>query len=87
MIEVKKEGILLKKSGLEFENEGVLNPAIMQDGNTIHLFYRAVQSGNFSTIGYCKLDGPMTIRERSDKPIIVAEADYEKHGVDDPRIS
>jgi len=87
MIEVKKEGILLKKSGLEFENEGVLNPAIMQEGNTIHMFYRAVQSGNFSTIGYCRLDGPTTIRERSDKPILVAEADYESHGVEDARIT
>ena len=38
MIEVKKEGILLKKTHLEFENEGVLNPGVMQEGNTVHLF-------------------------------------------------
>jgi hypothetical protein len=31
MIAVKKEGILLKKSGLGFENEGVLNPAVIAD--------------------------------------------------------
>jgi len=86
MIEIKKEGILLNKTDLEFENEGVLNPAIMQEGNTVHLFYRAVRKGNFSTIGYCKLDGPLTIRERSDKPIIIPQYDYESHGVEDPRI-
>jgi len=86
MIEIKKEGILLNKTDLEFENEGVLNPAIMQEGNTVHLFYRAVRKGNFSTIGYCKLDGPLTIRERSDKPVIIPQYDYESHGVEDPRI-
>ena len=86
MIEVKREGIILKKTELEFENEGVLNPAIMQEGNTVHIFYRAVSKGNFSTIGYCKLDGPLTIIERSDKPVISSEYIYESHGVEDARI-
>jgi predicted GH43/DUF377 family glycosyl hydrolase len=86
MIEVKKEGILLNKTELEFENEGVLNPAVMQEGNTVHLFYRAVRKGNYSTIGYCKLDGPLTITERSDKPILTSQYEYESHGVEDARI-
>ncbi|PKP01919.1 MAG: pesticidal protein Cry7Aa [Bacteroidetes bacterium HGW-Bacteroidetes-6] len=86
MIEVKRECILLEKTRLEFENDGVLNPAVYQDGDTIHLFYRAVKEGNFSTIGYCQLDGPTTIRERSNKPILVPEFDYESHGVEDARI-
>ena len=86
MIEVKKEGILLKKTHLEFENEGVLNPGIMQEGHTVHLFYRAVRKGNYSTIGYCKLDGPLTIRERSDKPVLTSQYEYESHGVEDARI-
>jgi len=29
MIEVKKEGVILTKTNLEFENEGVLNLAVM----------------------------------------------------------
>jgi predicted GH43/DUF377 family glycosyl hydrolase len=86
MIEVKKEGILLNKTELEFENEGVLNPAVMQEGNTVHLFYRAVRKGNYSTIGYCKLDGPLTITERSDKPVLTSQYEYESHGVEDTRI-
>ncbi|MBF0107090.1 MAG: pesticidal protein Cry7Aa [Deltaproteobacteria bacterium] len=86
MIEVKKEGILLKKTDLEFENDGVLNPAIMQEGNTVHIFYRAVQKGNHSTIGYCKLDGPLTVKERSEKPILIPQHKYESHGVEDARI-
>jgi len=86
MIEVKKEGIILKKTELEFENEGVLNPAVMQEGNDIHMFYRAVRNGNFSSIGYCKLDGPLTVKERSVKPILTSEFQYESHGVEDARI-
>lgn len=86
MIKVRKEGILLSKTDFEFENESVLNPATMQEGQTVHLFYRAVRNGNFSTIGYCRLDGPLTISERWNKPFIVPEFEYEKHGVEDPRI-
>jgi hypothetical protein len=60
MIAVIKEGILLTKTALGFENEGVLNPASISDGGFVHLFYRAVAEGNFSSIGYCKLRGPIT---------------------------
>jgi predicted GH43/DUF377 family glycosyl hydrolase len=86
MITVKKEGILLTKTNLEFENEGILNPAIIREGDSVHIFYRAVQSGNHSTIGYCRLNGPLTVAERWDKPIMVPEFDYESHGVEDARI-
>jgi predicted GH43/DUF377 family glycosyl hydrolase len=86
MIEIKKEGILLSKTDLEFENEGVLNPAAIREGNDVHLFYRAVKKGNYSSIGYCRLNGPLTIAERWDRPIIVPEFEYESKGVEDPRI-
>lgn len=43
MIEVKKEGVLLNKTELGFENEGVLNPAVIKVDDIIHLFYRAVR--------------------------------------------
>jgi len=64
MIEVKKEGVILSKTELEFENEGVLNPAVIRIGDSVHIFYRAVQLWNQSTIGYCRLDGPLNIAER-----------------------
>lgn len=87
MIEVKKEGILIEKTELGFENEGVLNPAAIRVGDDVHLFYRAVSKGNYSTIGYCKLNGPLTVIERSDSPLIFPQAAYELHGVEDPRIT
>ena len=86
MIDVKKEGILLSKTDLEFENEGVLNPAAIREGDDVHIFYRAVKNGNHSSIGYCRLNGPLTIAERWNKPIIVPEFEYESKGVEDPRI-
>ena len=86
MIKVKKEGILLEKTKLQFEDEGVLNPAVIKEGNFIHVFYRAVSTGNYSSIGYCKLEGPYMVIERSDIPVLVPQFDYESHGVEDPRI-
>ena len=86
MIEVKKEGVILEKTNLIFENEGVLKPAAIKDGECVHLFYRAVSNGNYSSIGYCKLTGPLTIEVRFETPILFSEFEYESHGVEDPRI-
>ena len=86
MIEVKKEGVLLMKTDLEFENEGVLNPAVLRDGDSVHVFYRAVREGNHSSLGYCRLDGPLTVAERLETPFMVPEFDYESKGVEDARL-
>lgn len=86
MIAVKNEGIILSETELDFENDGVLNPAIMQEGNTVHVFYRAVRRGNYSTIGYAKLEGPLKVVERHQKPLIIPSTDDEVHGIEDPRI-
>lgn len=87
MIDIKKEGIVLGKTALGFENEGVLNPAVIKDGDYVHIYYRAVSKGNYSSIGYCKLKGPLTVEERYDVPVLTPHFDYESHGVEDPRIS
>lgn len=85
-ITIKKEGILLKKTELSFECDGVLNPAVIKEGNSIHLFYRAVAIGNCSTIGYCLLSTPLVIEQRLHHPVLSPEYEYEKHGMEDPRI-
>ncbi len=86
MITIEKHGIILSPTEREFENNGVLNPGVYQEGNTVHLLYRAVQHGNLSTIGYAKTEGPYEIVERLDKPLINRDFDYESHGVEDARI-
>src|SRR5665213_2185546 len=86
MIDVQKEGVVLRKTGLSFEDESVLNPAVIREGDVIHLFYRAVHIRNYSSIGYCSLDSPLNVIERYDKPLLDPEFDYESHGMEDPRI-
>ena len=86
MVSVKKEGVILRGSNLDFENESVLNPAVMQVGDKVHLFYRAVHVKNQSCIGYCRLNGPLTIEQKDNTPFLIPEFDYEKHGMEDPRI-
>jgi beta-1,2-mannobiose phosphorylase / 1,2-beta-oligomannan phosphorylase len=86
MVKVTKHGVILEATDKEFENQAVLNPTCIQEGNTVHMFYRAVKKGNFSSIGYCRLDGPLKIVERMDKPIIAPSESYEIHGTEDPRV-
>ncbi len=87
MIEVKKEGIILNKTELGFECDGVLNPAVIWEGDKIYMFYRAVGKGNYSSIGYCELSTPLIVSERNDTPILFPQFDYEACGVEDPRIT
>lgn len=87
MINVVKHGVILEKTDLGFENAGVLNPAVIREADSVHLFYRAVRKGNYSTIGYCRLDGPLTVAERFDMPVLFPQSDYESQGLEDPRIA
>jgi predicted GH43/DUF377 family glycosyl hydrolase len=86
MLNVEKLGVILAPTEREFEKYGLLNPGIYQEGNIVHFFYRAVQYGNLSTIGYAKSDGPFNIIERLEQPLIEIDFEYEKHGVEDARI-
>jgi len=87
MINLKKHGILLEKTENGFETEAVFNPAAVRVGDLVHLFYRAVRPGNYSTIGHCILDGPLKVMERKDKPLLFPEKNYESQGIEDPRIT
>jgi predicted GH43/DUF377 family glycosyl hydrolase len=84
-MEIRSAGIILERTSHEFESQAVLNPACIEDGGVTHMYYRAVKPGNFSSIGYCRLEGSRVI-ERWDHPILTPEYDYESHGLEDPRI-
>ncbi len=64
MIEVKKHGILLKPTELRFEEHGVANPACIEADGKIHMFYRAVDKDNFSSLGYCELKTPTEVGKK-----------------------
>ncbi len=86
MIKIKSEGIILESSENSFDNQAVLNPACIEIGGLTHMFYRAVRRGDMvSSIGYCQLKENKVIH-RSDKPVLFPEYDYEKMGIEDPRI-
>jgi beta-1,2-mannobiose phosphorylase / 1,2-beta-oligomannan phosphorylase len=87
MLKVKREGILLRPTKIAFEDLATLNPGVYQDGDYVHVLYRAVNKRNVSSIGYAKLKGPMEIIERWEKPIFKPQYDYEKRGLEDPRIT
>lgn len=86
MITVLKHGIIIEKRAVNFECEGVLNPAVIKFNGFIHLFYRAVSTGNRSTIGYCRLSHPTKVDFRMDSPLLIPEFPYEEIGMEDPRI-
>lgn len=86
MILVKKEGIILRKRDLDFESQGVLNPAIIKEGDRVYMFYRAVAKNNYSTIGFCELNGPLELSQRYNIPVLSPMGDSESRGIEDPRI-
>lgn len=86
MLTVEKHGIILDPTEKEFENKGVLNPGVYQEGETLHILYRAIKNGGWSTIGYAKTEGPLKVVERLENPLIISELPAEKKGVMDARI-
>lgn len=86
MISVKREGVLLAPTDLFFENKAVLNPGIYQEGNTVHVVYRAINDQFVSHLGYAKLEGPTKVAERWNQPFMAPKLRYEKCGLEDPRI-
>jgi len=86
MIAVKREGIIIEPTNLPFEDDGVMNPAVIAEGNKVHLFYRAVRKGNHSTIGYCRMAGPLNVVYRAKNPVLSPSLDCESQGMEDPRI-
>ncbi|MBI5079472.1 pesticidal protein Cry7Aa [Candidatus Wolfebacteria bacterium] len=86
-LKVEKLGLVLEPTKNSFEKTAVLNPACYQDGEFVHVFYRAIDGLNRSSIGYAKLHGPNKVVERWNHPIIGRDYPYEKKGVEDPRIT
>jgi len=86
MVKVEKHGIILSPTNRDFENKGTVNPGVYQEGDEVHLFYRAVQDQNLFSIGYAKANGPLKIIERLDRPIITRDFDFESQGVKDATI-
>lgn len=86
MLTIKDEGVVLRSTKLKFEAKAVFNPACIEANGITHLFYRAVDQQNVSSIGYCQLINNQVVN-RLERPIIFPEYSYERKGTEDPRIT
>jgi len=85
--------IIAPRPGALWESDGTINPAAIDLGDKTHILYRAVASGNVSTIGYAVSSDGLCIDERQDKPAYFPRAVFEtrpgaatSYGCEDPRI-
>ena len=78
---------ILAPRGAGFEARGTFNPAVVRDGSTFVMLYRAQDRSGISTLG--RATSPDGIRfTRDDSPVLIPEAPYEKGGgVEDPRLT
>ena len=86
-LKVEKLGVILEPTERSFENVAVLNPGCYQEGEYVHIFYRAISKSHRSSIGYAKLKGPTEVVERWKHPIMARDFEYEKKGIEDPRVA
>jgi len=85
-LDQRSGGVILQKTNLPFENKGVFNPGCVERDGIIHMFYRAMSEGDYSSIGYATFDREHHLLSRSDSPLLTPEFEYESHGLEDPRV-
>jgi predicted GH43/DUF377 family glycosyl hydrolase len=76
---------ILSPRGEGFEAAGVFNPAVIRRGREYVMLYRAQDRAGVSRLGYATSRDGLMFTRRAD-PILVPEADYERRGVEDPRL-
>ena len=79
--------ILLPNEDTWWESEAVFNPAVLYDGNKVHMLYRAIGEYEhyISRFGYaCSTDGFNF--ERKNAIAFRPTRGYEKYGIEDPRL-
>jgi predicted GH43/DUF377 family glycosyl hydrolase len=70
-----------------WESAGVFNAAAVDIGGSVHLLYRATDPGNYSKLGYARLEDGIHVDERLPEPVYIPREPFEVHGTEDPRLS
>lgn len=70
-----------------WESQYVFNPAVVQLGGKIHIFYRAIGEDAISRLGYASSKDGYNIDERLKYPVFGPATSHEKRGCEDPRIT
>ena len=83
-----KNPILIPNESNWWESKAVFNCAASYDGDNVHILYRAVgeYENYISRIGYASSEDGYLFRRR-DEIAFDPTADYEKYGIEDPRLS
>ncbi|HEY7109926.1 MAG TPA: hypothetical protein VH415_10880 [Nitrososphaeraceae archaeon] len=84
----KNNPILIPNRTNWWESKAVFNCSVLYDGITVHMLYRAIGEYHdyVSRIGYaCSNDG--IVFHRRNQVAICPEKDFEKFGMEDPRLS
>ncbi len=69
----REHGNPVLRAGHGWEQGGVMNPAAVEAGGRVHLFYRAVGSDGVSRIGYASSKDGATFDERLPYPVFAIE--------------
>ncbi|HEY4508926.1 MAG TPA: hypothetical protein VJC13_01430 [Candidatus Paceibacterota bacterium] len=59
-----KNPVIIPRSGLDWEAIGTFNPSVFQDGNKLHLFYRALGNDGISRVGYASSKDGLSFERR-----------------------
>lgn len=70
-----------------WESHHVFNPAVIQLGGRIHIFYRAIGEDAISRLGYASSKDGYHLDERLSYPVFEPANSYEKRGCEDPRLT
>lgn len=83
----KNNPILIPDETSWWEKKAVFNCAVLYDGKVIHMLYRAIgEYENYvSRIGYASSSDGISFT-RSKEPVLYPELDYERFGIEDPRL-
>jgi len=76
---------ILVPQGDGFEAAGVFNPAVVRRGREYVMLYRAQDRAGVSRVGYATSTDGVHFARRPE-PVLVPETDYERRGVEDPRL-
>ena len=87
MIRFAGNPILEPLKSHSWESRYVFNPAVIQLGGRIHIFYRAIGEDMVSRLGYASSKDGYNIDERLPRPVFEPATSYEKHGCEDPRLT
>jgi predicted GH43/DUF377 family glycosyl hydrolase len=70
-----------------WESRCVFNPAVIQLGGRVHIFYRAMGEDMVSRLGYASSKDGYHIDERLPHPVFEPTMPNEKYGCEDPRLT